>query len=719
VAFKDRPIRRKLTALFLATSGVAVLMTCAAYLAAEFVTFRQSTLEQLSTLGDVVAANSTAAMAFSNERDAENVLASLQTQPHIVAAALYDVDGALFAKYPATLRDGALPTQAGPDGYSIDRSFAATSQAVSQGRRRLGTIYIKSDLEALYSQLRLDIGIMGAVVLTSFTVAFVVAWVLQRQISEPVLALASTAHVVASGDYSVRASKSSNDELGVLTDAFNSMLAHIEQQDRELRETDERLNMALSSSGIGTWSWDLLEQGLVWDDHMHPLYGLTPGSAPSRVEDAMNLTHPDDREHSREALAAALERDELYDVERRVIWPDGTVRVLASRGKVFRDDTGRPARMTGVTWDVTERRRSEEVRQQLAAIIESAADPILSKDLDGTIRSWNAGATRLFGYTADEIVGQPVTRLIPEDRLEEEARIVEQLGNDGQVQPFDSIRRRKDGTLVPVSLQISPIKDRSGNTIGASNIIRDITELKHIEAQLRTTVVDLERSNRELEQFASVASHDLQEPLRMVSSYTQLLEAEFGHTLDGDAREYMTYAVDGAKRMHRLINALLDYSRVGTRGTRPEPVDANAVMRAVRANLSVAIADANATVVCEPLPTVLADATQLAQLLQNLIANALKFRGSEPPHVCIRACDRPDEWVFSVRDNGIGIEPQYFEKIFVIFQRLHAAADYPGTGIGLAVCKRIAERHGGRIWVESEYGSGATFYFSLSKSLGA
>src|SRR5262249_31053997 len=153
--------------------------------------------------------------------------------------------------------------------------------------------------------------------------------------------------------------------------------------------------------------------------------------------------------------------------------------------------------------------------------------------------------------------------------------------------------------------------------------------------------------------------------------------------------------VDGAKRMHRLINALLDYSRVGTRGTRPESVDANAVLRAVRANLSVAIADANATVSSEELPTVLADPTQLNQLLQNLIANALKFRGAEPPHICIRACEHPHEWVFSVRDNGIGIEPKYFEKIFVIFQRLHVAAEYPGTGIGLAVCKRIAERHGG------------------------
>jgi PAS domain S-box-containing protein len=719
VAFKDRPIKRKLTTLFLLTSGVAVLLTCGAYLVAEFVTFRQTTIEQLSTLGEVVAANSTAAMAFGNERDAENVLGSLKTQQHIVAAALYDRDGLLFSRYPADLPAEALPAGPEPDGYRIDGSHIDNFQPVAQGRRRLGTIYLKSDLEALYSQLRLDVGIMAAVGVTSLAVAFVVSSVLQRQISEPVLALASTAHAVASRrDYSVRATKSANDELGVLTDAFNQMLTRIDEQDRKLRESDERLTLALISSGIGTWSWDLVTQSFVADDYLHPLYGLAPKALPERFEDILSLTHPDDRDHLKDSIAATLDKNAPYDTEHRVVWPDGSVRVLAQRGKVYRDENGRPVRLTGVSWDVTERRRTEEVRQQLAAIIESAADPILSQDLDGTIRSWNAGAARLFGYGADEIIGQPVTRLISENVADEEDRLARRLA-DGLVQPVDSMWRSKDGRLVPVSLQISPIRNINGLVIGASNVVRDITELKRIEAQLRTIVVDLERSNQALEQFASVASHDLQEPLRMVSSYTQLLEREYGDKLDGNAREYINYAVDGARRMHRLINDLLAFSRVGTRGPQPESVDANVVLCAVRDNLSVAIADADATISCEELPTVTADATQLGQLLQNLVANAIKFRGAEPPHIAIRACERPDEWVFSVRDNGIGIEAQYFDRIFVIFQRLHVSAEYPGTGIGLAVCKRIAERHGGRIWVESEFGKGATFYFSISKSHGA
>jgi hypothetical protein len=230
---------------------------------------------------------------------------------------------------------------------------------------------------------------------------------------------------------------------------------------------------------------------------------------------------------------------------------------------------------------------------------------------------------------------------------------------------------------------------------------------------------ELARSNKELEQFAYVASHDLQEPLRMVSSFTQLLEQRYRDKLDDDAREFINYAVDGARRMQRLINDLLEFSRVSTRGRRLEAVDANVVLGTVRANLSAAIEEAGALVTNEELPTVIADPTQLGQLLQNLIGNAIKFHGDESPRVHVVACERPGEWIFAVKDNGIGIDPEYFDRIFVIFQRLQVTADYPGTGIGLAVCKRIVERHGGRIWVESEPGHGAIFSFAIPKSTGA
>jgi len=454
-------------------------------------------------------------------------------------------------------------------------------------------------MQAMYERFRLYRGIVAAVVVASLLVAFLVSTVLQRQISEPIVALATTAHAIADRrDYSVRATKGADDELGLLTDAFNQMLTRIDEQDRALRGSDERLNLALMSSGVGTWSWDFGDNSIVWDDYVPPLFGLAPKTFSGRFEDLLQLVQPYDRDHVKEVLAQTLETGAPYDTEYQVRWPDGTLRVLAARGKVVaHDPAGTPARMTGVCWDITQERRAEE--------------------------------------------------------------------------------------------------------------------------QLRTLLVELERSNKELEQFAYVASHDLQEPLRMVSSYTQLLEKRYGDKLDDDAREFMNYTVDGARRMQRLINDLLEFSRLSTRGKQLEPVDANEVLGTVRANLSAAIEDAGALVTNEALPTVMADPTQLSQLLQNLVGNAIKFHGAEAPRVHIAAGEQDGEWVFSVRDNGIGINQEYFDRIFVIFQRLHVTADYPGTGIGLALCKRIAERHGGRIWVESEPGTGATFSFSIPKSSGA
>jgi signal transduction histidine kinase len=272
--------------------------------------------------------------------------------------------------------------------------------------------------------------------------------------------------------------------------------------------------------------------------------------------------------------------------------------------------------------------------------------------------------------------------------------------------------------------------------------LRDITERKRAETALKKTAAELERSNKELEQFAYIASHDLQEPLRMVASYTQLLAKRYGDRLDQDAKDFIGFAVDGATRMQRLINDLLSYSRVQTHGKALGVVESHAALGVALANLSAAIQESGAIVTNDDLPRVRADHTQLVQLFQNLIGNALKFRGEFPPHVHVSAerleggagplgsggagsasalasdpsapaADPSPVWHFSVRDNGIGIEPQYFERIFVIFQRLHGKAKYPGTGIGLALCKRIVERHGGSIWVESELGQGTTFHFTL------
>ena len=240
-----------------------------------------------------------------------------------------------------------------------------------------------------------------------------------------------------------------------------------------------------------------------------------------------------------------------------------------------------------------------------------------------------------------------------------------------------------------------------------------ITRRKTAEEELKRTVTDLRRSNAELEQFAYVASHDLQEPLRMVSSYMQLLSRRYKGKLDSDADDFIGFAVDGAKRMQTLIQDLLVYSRVGTRGKPFKPTNCEDVLEQVLVNLEVAINESGAVVTHDSLPTVAADDTQLVQLFQNLISNAIKFRGKEPPRVHITAEQKTGEWVFIVADNGIGIAEEFFERIFVIFQRLHGRDEYCGTGIGLAISRKIVERHGGKMWVKSEPGKGTTFHFTI------
>lgn len=381
--------------------------------------------------------------------------------------------------------------------------------------------------------------------------------------------------------------------------------------------------------------------------------------------------------------------------------------------------------VTAAIRDISVRKAAEEHLVQMEAryrgLLEAAPDAMVVVNHLGRIVLLNIRAEMQFGYHRDELVGQEVKLIIPEGFAErllaDETRtaadaLAQQIGNG-----IELSGRRKDGSEFPIEIMLSPLENVEGILVTAA--IRNISERKEAEAHLVETVEELKRSNDELQQFANVASHDLQEPLRMVASYTQLLAKRYEGRLDSDADEFIAYAVDGCNRMQGLIEDLLTFSRVGANPRVLRQVSSEASLNESLMNLAIAVNESGAVVTHDTLPTIKIDNTQLALVFQNLVGNAIKYRGIEAPRVHISATRNGGQgWIFSVRDNGMGIDVQYFERIFVLFQRLHGRNEFKGTGIGLAICKKIVERWGGRIWVESKPEIGSTFYFSLPESEG-
>ena len=379
--------------------------------------------------------------------------------------------------------------------------------------------------------------------------------------------------------------------------------------------------------------------------------------------------------------------------------------------------------VTAAIRDITVRKAAEQHLVQTEAkyrgLLEAAPDAMVVVNDAGDIVLVNAQAETQFGYSRDELLGEKVTSIIPRgfaERLVADAQrsdadaLAQQIGTGLELSAL-----RKDGSAFPIEIMLSPLTSTGEVLVTAA--IRDISARKKAEIQLQLKIAELSRSNQELGNFTDIASHDLQEPLRMVSSYTQLLAKRYKGKLDDDADEFIGFAVDGAIRMQQLISDLLIYSRVGTKGKDLRDTSSERAFENAVRYLGGIITDSGALVTHDPLPDVQADDIQLVQLFQNLIANAIRYQKNGVPTVHVSVARDPlNKWMFSVKDNGIGIEPQYFDRIFGMFQRLHKRNEYSGTGIGLAVCKKIVERHGGSISVDSQLGQGATFRFALEPS---
>ncbi|HWJ34828.1 MAG TPA: PAS domain S-box protein [Steroidobacteraceae bacterium] len=385
-----------------------------------------------------------------------------------------------------------------------------------------------------------------------------------------------------------------------------------------------------------------------------------------------------------------------------------------------RNSSGTLLGFSEISRDVTER---QETEAKYRGLLEAAPDAMVVVNQAGEIVLLNLQAEKQFGYHRDELVGQRVKNIIPEgfaERLIADGTrtaveaLAQQIGTG-----IDLLGRRKNGSDFPIEIMLRPLESADGILVTAA--IRDITERKKSDEFLLKTVGELKRSNDELEQFAYIASHDLQEPLRMVASYTQLLAKRYHGRLDSDADEFIAYAVDGSNRMQQLIEDLLAYSRAGMDGRALQKISSDRSLQKALANLRLTIEETGALVTHDSLPDITTDDTQLTQVFQNLVGNAIKYRSAEVPRIHVSAAaNGGNEWIFSVRDNGLGIDPKYFARIFVLFQRLHGRDEFDGTGIGLAICKKMLERLGGRIWVESqpEQEKGSTFHFALPQGVG-
>jgi len=445
-------------------------------------------------------------------------------------------------------------------------------------------------------------------------------------------------------------------------------------------------------------------------------------------------------------MAIALkEGKSVYGEEINVQRPDGTILKVMPYPQPIFDSKGNVIGAVNMLLDITDKKRAEEINAKLAAIVQSSDDAIVGKTLEGIVTSWNNAAERMFGYTANEMIGQSILKIIPDERVHEEPKILERLRRGESIEHFETVRITKDGRRLNISLTISPIKDSKGNVIGASKIARDITKQKQLlealqtareelENQVMERTADLERanlhlqnSNEELERFAYVASHDLQEPLRKIQAFGNLLLERNEQDLNSSGKNYLNRMINSANRMQSLIEALLEFSRATLIEKKFEKRDLNLLIDEVKKEFQERADDKEALIEVAPLPHLTVIPFQFKQMVSNIISNSLKYsKPDEKPVIKITsqildaqeinepgAAKEISYCKITISDNGIGFENEHAEKIFELFQRLHGRHEYTGSGIGLSICKKIAENHEGFIRAESEPGKGAAFHIYI------
>ncbi|MBA4146728.1 MAG: PAS domain-containing protein [Verrucomicrobia bacterium] len=609
--FEDLPIRRKLISIIMAISGVVLGLTCVSFVAYELVTFRQTMKDNLATLAEVVARNSTGALAFQNKEDAEEVLSALAAESHVMVAALYDKDGNLFASYFKRGHKEDLPAKPRRIGIFSDSESMILFQPV-RAETELGFLYMKLDLKAFYDRLKLYALMVLIIVLISLSVAFGLSNALQRRISNPLSELADSARKVSElKSYGVRAKKYGRDELGQLTDAFNEMLEQIQQRDAALSEKEERLRLALDASQTGIWDRNLVTGRETWDSHTERIFGLKPGEFDGTPQMVESLIHSEDRPTLNRTLKDALETRGDFVIEFRVIWPDGSIRHVAARGKAIYNNQGVPQRITGVALDVTTRKNAE------------------------------------------------------------------------------------------MALRESEEKYRKLSA--------------ELDERVKARTAELELTNNELEAFTYSVSHDLRAPLRHMAAYSQLLLEDHGKKLDSEAVRFLSRIRTSARNMGYLVDDLLNLARIGRQDLKREPTSLNKLVDEALTTLKPETEQRQIEWKIARLPIARCDPGLMKQVFVNILSNAVKYsRPRETAVIEVGQTQIDNETVIFIRDNGVGFNMEYSNKLFGVFERLHRQDEFEGTGVGLATVARIVGKHNGRIWAEAEENKGATFYFTIA-----
>ena len=595
--FRDIPIKQKLLIISMATTSAAMVLAGVGIVASDSLLFRRDLRRDLSALAQMAADNSTAALEFNDPKVAAETLAALRARTHLVAACIYKLDGSVFAKYSRPDARAGCPQAAGPDELRFNSSGLMVSRSIMLAGHRIGTLVLLYDLGEIAERMKLYGATVLGVLLVSSLIAFLLSSKLRAVIATPISQLVSaTRSVSETGDYRVRAQKLSGDELGVLVDRFNEMLAGIQSRDGNLRTA------------------------------------------------------------------------------------------LREREDALRD--------------------AEKARERFRFLAESMPQKIFTATPGGEVDYFNRQWTEFTGLPFEQIKNWGWTQFVHPDDVEDNVRSWRESIETGEPFLFQHRFRRADGTYRWHLTRARAMRDAQGNISMwiASNT--DIHEQKEREEELR-------QANEDLQQFAYSASHDLQEPIRNVAVYSEIVAKRYNDLLDADGRQFLGFLTEGGRRLATLINDLLTYTRVGVIDGNMTTVDSSTALQHALSSLAEAIRENGATVTCDTLPQVYMSESHLQQVFQNLIGNALKYRTADPPQIHISAARLGTAWRFSVKDNGIGIDPHYKEVIFGVFKRLHRDQKYSGTGIGLAICQRVVERYGGRIWVESSPGQGATFFFTV------